>query len=52
MITSLLYLTAKRPNILFSVCRCVGFQSNPNESHLMTIKKIFRYLIEIKTLGI
>jgi len=32
MIGSLLYLTASRPNILFSVCLCARFQSDPKES--------------------
>ncbi|XP_059278970.1 uncharacterized mitochondrial protein AtMg00810-like [Lycium ferocissimum] len=30
----LLYLTASRPDIMFSVCRCARFQSAPKESHL------------------
>ena len=29
IIISLLYLTASRPDILFSVCVCARFQSNP-----------------------
>ena len=29
MIGSLLYLTTSRPNIMFSVCLCARFQSNP-----------------------
>jgi len=29
MIGSLLYLTASRPDILFSVCLCARFQSDP-----------------------
>ena len=44
MISSLLYLTAIRPNILFSVCICACFHSDPKESHLTTVKRIFRYL--------
>jgi hypothetical protein len=34
MIGSLLYLTASRPNIMFSFCICARFQANPKESHL------------------
>jgi hypothetical protein len=34
MIGSLLYLTASRPDIMFSVCMCARFQANPKESHL------------------
>ena len=44
MIGSLLYLTANRPDILFSVCMCARFQSNPKESHLLAVKRIIRYL--------
>ena len=29
---------------MFSVCLCVHFQSNPIESHLSTVKRIFKYL--------
>jgi len=34
MIRSLLYLTASRPDIVFSVRLCVRFQSKPNETTL------------------
>ncbi|CAM8925579.1 unnamed protein product [Rhodiola kirilowii] len=33
MIGSLLYLTASRPDILFSVCLCARFQADPRETH-------------------
>ena len=46
MIGSFIYLTASRPNIQFSVCLCAHFQTNPKESHLIAIKRIFRYLAE------
>ncbi|XP_019265848.1 PREDICTED: uncharacterized protein LOC109243377 [Nicotiana attenuata] len=45
MIGSLLYLTASRPGIIFSVCKCARFQSTPKESHLTAVKRIIRYLI-------
>jgi hypothetical protein len=45
MIGSLLYLTASRPDIMFSVCLCARFQSCPKESHLIAVKRIFRYLL-------
>ncbi|XP_019237847.1 PREDICTED: uncharacterized protein LOC109217994 [Nicotiana attenuata] len=45
MIGSLLYLTASRQNIMFSVCKCARFQSAPKESHLTVVKRINRYLI-------
>ncbi|RDY03442.1 putative mitochondrial protein, partial [Mucuna pruriens] len=44
MIGFLLYLTASRPNIMFSVYLCACFQFDPRESHLITIKHNFRYL--------
>ena len=44
MIGSLLYLTASRPDISFSVGVCARFQSNPKESHLIDVKRIFMYL--------
>jgi len=43
MIGSLLYLTISRPDIMFSVCLYVKFQSYPKESHLITVKHISRY---------
>ena len=44
MIGSLLYLTASRPDIIFSVCLCARFQANPKESHLSAVNRILRYL--------
>ena len=44
MIGSLLYLTASRPDIIFSVCVCTRFQASPRGSHLTSFKRIFRYL--------
>ena len=41
MIGSLLYLTTSRSNIMFSVCLCACFQSNPKESHLNTVNFFF-----------
>ncbi|WVZ89517.1 hypothetical protein U9M48_035908 [Paspalum notatum var. saurae] len=44
MIGSLLYLTASRPDIMFSVCWCARFQEAPKESHLTAVKRILWYL--------
>jgi len=52
MIGYLLYLTASRPDILFSVCLCARFQSDPRESHLTVVKRIFRYLKGTTNLGL
>ncbi|XP_070021600.1 secreted RxLR effector protein 161-like [Nicotiana sylvestris] len=44
MIGSLLYLTASRPDIVFSVGFYARFQENPKESHFTVVKRILRYL--------
>jgi hypothetical protein len=44
MIGSLLYLTASRPDIMFSVCMCARFEANPKKAHLCAVKIILRYL--------
>ena len=44
IIGSLLYLTASRPDIAFSVGVCARYQANPKESHLTTVKQIIRYV--------
>ena len=44
MIGSLLYLTASRPDIAFSVGACARFQSDPKEIHLKAVKRIIRYV--------
>jgi len=52
MIRSLLYLSASRPDIMFSVCMCVRYQENPKESHLSVVKRIIRYLLGTINLGL
>jgi hypothetical protein len=52
MIGSLLYLTATRPNIQFSVCMCARFQVLPRTSHRQAVKRIFRYLRYTPELGL
>ncbi|GJU04106.1 hypothetical protein Tco_1114444 [Tanacetum coccineum] len=44
MIGSLMYLTASRHDIQLSTCLCARYQANPKESHLIAVKRIFRYL--------
>jgi hypothetical protein len=44
MIGSLLYVTASRPDVMFSVCICARFQVSPRESHLKATKRMLRYL--------
>ncbi|GJW45686.1 putative ribonuclease H-like domain-containing protein [Tanacetum coccineum] len=52
MIGSLMYLTTSRPDIMFAVCACARFQVTPKTSHLLAIKRIFRYLKGKPTLGL
>ncbi|GKB59333.1 putative ribonuclease H-like domain-containing protein, partial [Tanacetum coccineum] len=52
MIRSLMYLTASRPDIMFVVCKCARFQVTPKTSHLLAMKRIFRYLKGKPTLGL
>jgi hypothetical protein len=35
---------------MLSVCMCARFQANPNECHLVAVKRIFRYLFILLTL--
>ncbi|KAF7153570.1 hypothetical protein RHSIM_Rhsim01G0047600 [Rhododendron simsii] len=44
MIGSLLYLTASRPDIAFSVGVCARYQANPKESHLTAVKRVIKYI--------
>nr|GEY25106.1 hypothetical protein [Tanacetum cinerariifolium] len=52
MIRSLMYLTASRPDIMFSVCACARFQVMPKVSHLYDVKRIFKYLKGQPKLGL
>ncbi|GJS42948.1 hypothetical protein Tco_0567991 [Tanacetum coccineum] len=52
MIGSLMYLTAIRPDIQFSIVLCARYQSNPKESHLIAVKRILEYLNGTPTLGL
>nr|XP_043625487.1 uncharacterized mitochondrial protein AtMg00810-like [Erigeron canadensis] len=52
MIGSLMYLTASRPDIMFSTCLCAHHQASPRESHLLAVKRIFKYLKGTPTLGL
>ena len=44
MIGSLLYLTASRPDISYSVGVCARYQANPKESHMIALKIIIKYV--------
>ncbi|GKF14003.1 hypothetical protein Tco_0055465 [Tanacetum coccineum] len=44
MIGCLLFLTASRPDIMFSVCLCARFQEAPKTYLLEAVKHMFRYI--------
>ncbi|GJR14873.1 retrovirus-related pol polyprotein from transposon TNT 1-94 [Tanacetum coccineum] len=52
MIGSLMYLTASRSDIMFAVCACTRFQVTLKISHVLAVKRIFRYLKGKPTLGL
>jgi hypothetical protein len=52
MIGSLFYVTASRPDVMFSVCMCARFQASLRESHLKATKKILRYLKHTQNVGL
>ena len=52
MIGSLLYLIVSISDIVFSTGLCARFQANPKESHLKSVKRIFRYLKGTSDLGL
>ncbi|GJW55286.1 hypothetical protein Tco_0099371 [Tanacetum coccineum] len=52
MIGSLMCLTTRRPDIQFLTCLCARYQANLKESHLIIVKRIFRYLKGTPSLGL
>ncbi|GJY59884.1 putative ribonuclease H-like domain-containing protein [Tanacetum coccineum] len=52
MIGSLMYLTASRRDIMFTVCAYTRFQVTPKTSHLYVMKRIFRYFKGQSKLGL
>jgi hypothetical protein len=44
MIGSLLYVTTSRPDVMQAVGQVARFQATPKESHVLAVKRIFRYL--------
>nr|GEU83399.1 hypothetical protein [Tanacetum cinerariifolium] len=45
MISSLMYHTSSRPDIMFAVCECAHFQVTPRALDLHAVKMIFRQII-------
>ena len=52
MIGSLLYLTASRPDISYSVGVCVRYQENPKKSHMIALKRIIKYVKATTDFGV
>ncbi|XP_062089464.1 secreted RxLR effector protein 161-like [Humulus lupulus] len=52
MIGSLLYFTASRPDICYSVGVCAMYQGNPMESHVLAVKRIICYVNETLEYGL
>ncbi|XP_047320558.1 uncharacterized mitochondrial protein AtMg00810-like [Impatiens glandulifera] len=48
----LLYLPARRPDILFAIGVCGKFQANPKQSHYIAAKRILKYLMGTKNVGL
>jgi hypothetical protein len=44
MIGSLLYVTTSRLDVMQAVGQVTQFQASPKESHVLAVKRIFRYL--------
>ena len=52
MIGSLLYLTASRLDISYSVGVFARYQANPKESHMIALKRIIKYVKTIAEFGV
>jgi hypothetical protein len=52
MIGSLLYVTASRPDVMQAVGQVAQFQAAPKESHVLAVKRIFRYLKGTEEFGL
>nr|GFC29907.1 hypothetical protein [Tanacetum cinerariifolium] len=51
-IGSLMYVISSRPDIMFATYMCARYQANPNEHHVSSVKRIFRYLKGTINLGL
>jgi hypothetical protein len=52
MIGNLLYVTASRPDVMQVFGQVAQFQEAPKESHVLAVKRIFRYLKGTKEFGL
>jgi hypothetical protein len=52
MIGSLLYVIASRPDVMQIVGKLAQFQVAPKESHVLAVKRVFKYLKGTKEFGL
>ena len=52
MISSLLYVTTSKIDVMKVVWHVTRFQATPKESHVLAVKRIFRYLKGTKEFGL
>nr|GFB20175.1 retrovirus-related Pol polyprotein from transposon TNT 1-94 [Tanacetum cinerariifolium] len=44
LVSSLMYLTANRPDLVFNVCMCARYHAKPTKKHLEALKRVFQFL--------
>jgi hypothetical protein len=52
MIGILLYVTTSRPYVMQAIGHVARFQAEPKESHVLAVKRIFRYLKGTEEFGL
>jgi hypothetical protein len=52
MIGNLMYITTSRPDIMHAIGMVGRYQSAPKQSHLLVVKRIFKYLKETMNYGL
>nr|GFA21611.1 uncharacterized mitochondrial protein AtMg00810-like [Tanacetum cinerariifolium] len=52
MVGALMYLAARRPDIMHATCYCARYQAKPTKKHLTSVKRIFRYLKDTIHMGL
>jgi hypothetical protein len=52
MLGRLLYVTSSRPDVMQTVGHVARFQATPKESHVLAVKRIFRYLKGTEEFGL
>ncbi|GJS52338.1 retrovirus-related pol polyprotein from transposon TNT 1-94 [Tanacetum coccineum] len=52
MVGALMYLTARRPDIVHATCYCARYQARPTKKCLTAVKRIFRYLKNTINMGL